>query len=50
MKNIILIDYENLQVKNLDDVYFLGDSSGVTHGIIQACMSGIYTAENMLNG
>lgn len=32
------------------DVYFLGDSSGVTHGIIQACMSGIYTAENMLNG
>ena len=33
-----------------EDVYFLGDSSGVTHGIIQACMSGIYTAENMLNG
>lgn len=29
------------------DVYFLGDSSGVTHGIIQACMSGIYTAENI---
>ena len=33
-----------------EDVYFLGDSSGVTHGIIQACMSGIYTTENMLNG
>ena len=23
MKNIILIDYENIQVKNLDDVYRL---------------------------
>lgn len=36
---------QNLQVKGLDDVFFLGDSSGVTHGIIQACMSGIYVAE-----
>lgn len=38
-----------LQVENekFKDVYFLGDSSGVTHGIIQACMSGIYTAGNM---
>lgn len=33
--------------EDLKDVYFLGDSSGVTHGIIQACMSGIYTAENI---
>ena len=36
-----------LQVDNLPDVYFLGDSSGITHGIIQACMSGIYTAGNL---
>lgn len=43
---------DKLQVdkEGFKDVYFLGDSSGVTHGIIQACMSGIYTAENMLNG
>ena len=34
---------------DLRDVYFLGDSSGVTHGIIQACMSGIWVANN-LNG
>lgn len=40
---------DKLQVKNkgMEDVYFLGDSSGVTHGIIQSCMSGIYTAENI---
>ena len=36
-----------LQVTDLEDVYFLGDSSGVTHGIIQSCMSGIYTAKNL---
>lgn len=36
-----------LQVESLPDVYFLGDSSGVTHGIIQSCMSGIYTARNI---
>lgn len=38
---------ESLQVperSDLKDVYFLGDSSGVTHGIIQACMSGLYVA------
>lgn len=33
--------------EDLKDVYFLGDSSGVTHGIIQACMSGIYTSRNL---
>lgn len=40
---------KKLQVENKEfkDVYFLGDSSGVTHGIIQSCMSGIYTAENI---
>lgn len=45
----IILD-EKLQVpdrEDLKDVYFLGDSSGVTHGIIQACMSGIYTAQNI---
>lgn len=43
---------KKLQVekKGFEDVYFLGDSSGVTHGIIQACMSGIYTSESVLNG
>lgn len=40
---------DKLQVDKpgFEDVYFLGDSSGVTHGIIQSCMSGIYTAENI---
>lgn len=36
---------KNLQTPNVKDVYFLGDSSGVTHGIIQACMSGLYIAD-----
>ena len=45
LNNKLQVDKEGFK-----DVYFLGDSSGVTHGIIQACMSGIYTAENMLNG
>lgn len=35
----------SLQVSGMDNVYFLGDSSGVTHGIIQACMSGLYIAD-----
>lgn len=35
---------KNLQTPNIKDVCFLGDSSGVTHGIIQACMSGLYVA------
>ena len=30
-------------------IYFLGDSSGVTHGIIQSAMSGIYVADLILN-
>lgn len=41
---------DKLQVDNksdLNNVYFLGDSSGVTHGIIQSCMSGIYVAEQL---
>ena len=33
--------------EDLKDVYFLGNSSGVTRGIIQSCMSGLYTAENL---
>lgn len=37
---------DNLQT-HIPDVYFLGDSSGVTHGIIQACMSGIYISEKL---
>lgn len=39
-----------LQNDGFKDIYFLGDSSGVTHGIMQSAMSGIYTAENILNG
>lgn len=39
----------NLQCNEFKDIYFLGDSSGVTHGIIQSAMSGIYAAENIVN-
>jgi uncharacterized FAD-dependent dehydrogenase len=34
----------NLQNDNYKDIYFIGDSSGVTHGIIQSAMSGLYVA------
>lgn len=39
----------NLQCDEFDGVYFLGDSSGVTHGIIQSAMSGLYAAEQIIN-
>ena len=42
------IDLNNkLQNNKFDNVYFIGDSSGVTHGIMQSVMSGIYVAEDL---
>lgn len=38
-----------LQNSKFDNVYFIGDSSGVTHGIMQSVMSGIYVAEDLKN-
>lgn len=38
----------SLQCDQFNDIYFLGDSSGVTHGIIQSAMSGMYAAENIV--
>lgn len=38
----------NLQNDKYNDIYFIGDSSGVTHGIMQSAMSGIYVAENLI--
>ena len=35
----------NLQSDLFPDIYFLGDSSGITHGIIQSSMSGIYVSD-----
>lgn len=40
---------KNLQCDKFEDVYFLGDSSGVTHGIIQSAMSGVYAAQQIVN-
>lgn len=37
----------NLQNEQFENVYFIGDSSGVTHGIMQSVMSGIYVAEKI---
>lgn len=37
----------NLQNDKFDNVYFIGDSSGVTHGIMQSVMSGIYVSEDL---
>ena len=37
-----------LQNDKFDNVFFIGDSSGVTHGIIQSAMSGIYVANQLL--
>lgn len=39
----------NLQCDKFKGVFFLGDSSGVTHGIIQSAMSGMYAAEKIIN-
>lgn len=38
----------NLQSPEVDNAYFIGDSSGVTHGIMQSVMSGIYVAEDII--
>ena len=39
---------DKLQNDKFKDVFFIGDSSGVTHGIIQSAMSGIYVADQIL--
>lgn len=41
---------DKLQTEKYPDIYFLGDSSGVTHGIMQSAMSGIYVSELIMNG
>ena len=40
---------KNLQSDLFPNIYFLGDSSGVTHGIIQSAMSGIYVSDLIKN-
>lgn len=40
---------QNLQCDKFEGIYFLGDSSGVTHGIIQSAMSGVYAAQQIVN-
>lgn len=39
---------DKLQNDKFDNIFFIGDSSGVTHGIIQSAMSGIYVANQLL--
>ena len=36
-----------LQSNKYDDIYFIGDSSGITHGIMQSVMSGLYVAKQI---
>ena len=36
-----------LQSNVCDDIYFIGDSSGITHGIMQSVMSGLYVAKQI---
>lgn len=44
-----LIDVtENLEVEYLPNIYWLGDSSGITHGIMQSSISGLYAADKIL--
>ena len=41
-----LIDVnEKLQVEEYPDIYWLGDSSGITHGIMQSSISGLYSSD-----
>lgn len=44
-----LIDVNNkLQVEEYPDIYWLGDSSGITHGIMQSSISGLYSSDLIL--
>ena len=44
-----LIDVNNnLELKDYKGVYCVGDSSGITHGIIQSSISGLYVADKIL--
>lgn len=44
-----LIDVTNeLELKNYKGIYCIGDSSGITHGIMQSSISGLYVANNVL--
>ena len=44
-----LIDVnEKLQVEGYPDIYWLGDSSGITHGIMQSSISGLYSSDLIL--
>lgn len=44
-----LIDVNNkLQIDEYPDIYWLGDSSGITHGIMQSSISGLYASDQIL--
>lgn len=44
-----LIDVDNnLQLKKYKNIYCIGDSSGITHGIMQSSISGLYVANKIL--
>lgn len=44
-----LVDVNSsLEVEYLPNIYWLGDSSGITHGIIQSSISGLYVADKIL--
>ncbi len=39
----------NMKSKNLDNLYCIGDGAGITRGIIQASVSGLIVADDILN-
>jgi uncharacterized FAD-dependent dehydrogenase len=44
-----LIDVNNnLELKDFEGIYCIGDSSGITHGIMQSSISGLYVADKIL--
>ena len=44
-----LIDVkDNLELRDYQGIYCIGDSSGITHGIMQSSISGLFVAEDML--
>ena len=44
-----LIDVNNkLRLDEYPSIYFVGDSSGITHGIMQSSISGLYVADNII--
>ena len=44
-----MADVDENMMSKIDGLYFIGDGSGVTRGIAQACVTGLISADHILN-